>query len=48
MNVPVYVVVIPHEITPVVVGVFFELAEAEAVAEAASDFTVIDTSLLHA
>lgn len=48
MDVPVFVVIVPHEITPVVVGVYFELAEAEAVAEAAGDFTVIDTSLLHA
>lgn len=48
MDVRVYVVMIPHEITPAVVGVYFELAEAEAVAEAAADFTVVDSSLLHA
>ncbi|WP_157780452.1 hypothetical protein [Leifsonia xyli] len=48
MDVTVYVVMIPHEITPMVVGVYFELAEAEAAAEASQDFTVVDSSLLHA
>jgi hypothetical protein len=48
MDVPVFVVVIPHEITPSVLGAYFELSEAEAAAEAADGFAVVDQSLLHA
>lgn len=48
IDVPVFVVVIPHEITPSVLGVYFELSEAEAAAEAADGFAVVDQSLLHA
>ncbi|NUU05154.1 hypothetical protein [Leifsonia sp. C5G2] len=48
VDVPVFVVVMPHEITPSVLGVYFELTEAEAASEAADGFTVVDRSLLHA
>lgn len=48
MDVPVFIVVMPHEIAPSVLGVYFELAEAEAVSEATDSFTVVDRSLLHA
>lgn len=48
MDVPVFIVVMPHEITPSVLGVYFELTEAEAASEAADGFTVVDRSLLHA
>jgi hypothetical protein len=48
VDVPVFVVVIPHEITPSVLGVYFELSEAEAASESADGFTVVDRSLLHA
>ncbi|MDN4599067.1 hypothetical protein [Leifsonia virtsii] len=48
MDVPVFVVVMPHEITPSVLGVYFELSEAEAAAEASDAFTVVDSSLLRA
>ena len=48
MDVPVYAVVVPHEITPEVLGVYFELAEAEAAAEAADEFAIVDRALLHA
>jgi len=48
MDVAVYVVVIPHEITPFVAGVYFELAEAEAAAEAVDGFAVVDEAILHA
>ncbi|MEY9951836.1 hypothetical protein [Leifsonia sp. EB34] len=48
MEVPVYAVVVPHEITPEVLGVYFELAEAEAAAEEAEQFAIVDSALLHA
>ncbi|MGH1524426.1 hypothetical protein ACRAWC_10460 [Leifsonia sp. L25] len=48
MEVPVYAVVVPHEITPEVLGVFFELAEAEAAAEEAEQFAIVDRAILHA
>lgn len=48
MDVPVYAVVVPHELTPEVLGVYFELAEAEAAAEEADEFAIVDRSFLHA
>jgi len=48
VDVPVFIVVVPHEITPSVLGVYFERAEAEAASEAFDAFTVVDRSLLHA
>ncbi|WP_431220058.1 hypothetical protein [Leifsonia xyli] len=48
MDVPVYAVVLPHELAPEVLGVYFELAEAETAAEEADGPAVVDRSLLHA
>ncbi|MGO4533386.1 hypothetical protein [Leifsonia sp. 2MCAF36] len=48
MNVPVYAVVLPHDLAPEVIGVYFELDEAETAAEAADGPAVVDRSLLHA
>ncbi|WP_348786507.1 hypothetical protein [Leifsonia sp. NPDC080035] len=48
MNVPVYAVVLPHELAPEVIGVYFERAEAEAAAEATDGPAVVDRSILHA
>jgi len=48
VNVPVYAVVLPDDLTPEVVGVFFELADAKAAAEEADGPAVVDRSVLHA
>ncbi|MFF2050589.1 hypothetical protein ACFVU2_03215 [Leifsonia sp. NPDC058194] len=47
MDVPVYAVVLLHELAPVVVGVYFELADAEAAAEEVDGPALVDRSLLH-
>ena len=48
MNVPVFAVILPHDVSPEVVGVYFERAEAEAAAEELDGPAIVDRSLLHA